>query len=138
MNIGNHRGGRQQRGIDLMPGHSAARALRVAQINVFLETYLHSSACLCAPSSPISKTEILLRLAACNPPTSYVKLCCCFVLERSSSLSLSLLALYRKFIRQSKMNILGNCLLLTLLDFTILVLFSLKFPGCLCPLEELN
>lgn len=45
------------------------------------------------------------------------------------SLSLSLLALYRKFTLQSKMNILGNCLLFTLLYFYNTCTFLIEVSG---------
>lgn len=93
MLIVDHGGGRQQKGWDRqqkgwdrrMPGHHAARALLMAQINAFLETSLHSSAQLCVPCSLLSKTEILLGFAVWNPPfRSYVKCWhCCFDVERS-------------------------------------------------------
>lgn len=40
-------------------------------------------------------------------------------------------ALRRKLTLQSETNLLGNCLVFTLLYFTTLALSSFKFPGCL-------
>lgn len=75
-------------GIDLMPGHSAASALPVPQIDAFPEPSLPSSACLCLLRPPVSRPENLLRFAVCNSPISSVHFWySCFVLEHSASLS---------------------------------------------------
>lgn len=47
----------------------------------------------------------------------------------------SLTALYRKFTLQPWVNILENCLVFALLYFTVLVLSSFKFAGCLLSLS---